>query len=109
VQTCRESLCGCDSLPHTHTVIESRVYTTIFGVVVTHTHTLRYTLDTSETTCILSLFTHNINLNIYVLSRLCSVIAAMHVQKELLPCRPLWSPQVSLSPAHAECDDSHVD
>jgi hypothetical protein len=32
----------------------------------THIHTLRYTLDTSETTCILSLFTRNISLYVYI-------------------------------------------
>jgi hypothetical protein len=58
------------SLSHTHTHTWRKSY--VYGLRLvwlshmhTHIHTLRYTLDTSETTCIRSLFTHNISLHIY--------------------------------------------
>jgi hypothetical protein len=82
------------SLSHTHTLVEGNACTTMFGVVVTHAHKHTLLLKSAY---------------IYVLSRLCSVTVVVHVQKELLPRRPLGSPQVLLSPADAECFDSHVD
>jgi hypothetical protein len=62
------------SLTHTHTLAEGNVCTTMFGVVVTHAH--------KHTLLLTSAY-------IYVLSRLYSVTVVIHVQKELLPRRPL--------------------
>jgi hypothetical protein len=89
-----ENPCVGVILSLTHTVAESRVYMTIFVVVVphahTHTHIMVHTRQLVSKVCLLITAAYiYICVCVCVLSRLCSVIAVVHVQKELLPCRPL--------------------